>query len=123
MTTWLLLACAIASEVTASLSLKGALDRPALYVAVVIGYVVSFVLLAVVLRRGMALGVAYGVWGALGVASTAVLSSLIFDEPFTALMGVGLGLIIAGVLLVELGSQAAHRRAGPDPVEPRAGTA
>jgi small multidrug resistance pump len=123
MTTWLLLACAIASEVTASLSLKGALDRPALYVVVVIGYVVSFVLLAVVLRRGMALGVAYGVWGALGVASTAVLSSLIFDEPFTALMGVGLGLIIAGVLLVELGSQAAHRRAGPDPVEPRAGTA
>jgi len=111
MITWLLLATAIASEVTASLSLKGALDRPVLYVVVAIGYVVSFVLLAVVLRRGMALGVAYGIWGALGVASTAVLSAAIFGEPLTALMGVGLALIIAGVLVVELGSQAAQRRA------------
>lgn len=110
MTTWILLACAIASEVTASLSLKAALDRPGLYAVVAVGYVVSFALLALVLRRGMALGVAYGIWGALGVASTALLSAAIFDEPLTALMGVGLALIIAGVLVVELGSQAAQRR-------------
>ena len=58
-----------------------------------------------------ALGVAYGIWGALGVATTAVMSSLIFDETLTALMGVGIVLIIAGVLTVELGSQAAHKNA------------
>lgn len=121
MTTWILLACAIASEVTASLSLKAALDRPSLYAAVAVGYVVSFALLAVVLRRGMALGVAYGIWGALGVASTALLSAAIFDEPLTALMGVGLALIIAGVLVVELGSQAAQRRAHPAPGDPSSG--
>ena len=69
MTKWLLLAGAILSEVTASLSLKGALDRPALYAVVLVGYAASFVALAMVLRRGMALGVAYGIWGALGVAS------------------------------------------------------
>lgn len=111
MTTWLLLAAAIASEVTASLSLKGALDSSPLYVVVVVGYVVSFALLAAVLRRGMALGVAYGIWGALGVASTAILSAVVFDEPFTGLMAVGLVLIVGGVLTVELGSQAAHRAA------------
>jgi small multidrug resistance pump len=111
MTKWLLLAAAILSEVTGSLSLKGALDRPALYIVVVIGYLASFVLLAMVLRRGMALGVAYGIWGALGVVATAVMSSLIFDETLTAVMGVGITLIIAGVLTVELGSQAAHRNA------------
>jgi small multidrug resistance pump len=33
------------------------------------------------------------------------MSSLIFDETLTALMGVGIVLIIAGVLTVELGSQ------------------
>jgi len=109
MTTWLLLAAAIASEVTASLSLKGALDRPALYAVAAVGYLASFTLLTLVLRRGMALGVAYGIWGALGVAATAVTSSLLFDEALTALMGVGIGLIIAGVLTVELGSQRAHR--------------
>jgi small multidrug resistance pump len=110
MVTWLLLGAAIMSEVLASLSLKGALDRPALYGVVAVGYVSSFVFLGTILRRGMALGVAYGIWGALGVATTAILSTLIFDEPFTALMGLGIALIIAGVLVVELGSQAAGRR-------------
>ena len=105
MTKWLLLAGSILSEVTGSLSLKGALDRPGLYVLVAAGYIASFILLALVLRQGMALGVAYGIWGALGVATTAVMSSLIFDETLTALMGVGIVLIIAGVLTVELGSQ------------------
>ena len=37
------------------------------------------------------------------------MSSLIFDEAFTALMGLGIVLIMAGVLTVELGSQQAHR--------------
>ncbi|GAB3298114.1 DMT family transporter [Pseudoclavibacter terrae] len=108
---WLLLAAAISCEVTASLSLKGALDAPALYAIVVIGYAASFVLLALVLRAGLPLGVAYGIWGALGVALTALLSALLFAEPLTALMGLGMVLIIGGVLLVELGSQRAHDRA------------
>lgn len=107
MTKWLLLGAAIAAEVTATLALKGALDHPALYVVVAVGYVASMVLLAAVLRRGVGLGVAYGIWGALGVVSTAVLSALIYDEPLTPLMGVGIAVIIAGVLLVEMGSQAA----------------
>jgi small multidrug resistance pump len=107
-TKWLLLATAIASEVSASLSLKAALDDPRFYVVVGLGYVTSFSLLAVVLRLGMPLGVAYGIWSALGVALTAVLSTLIFGEPFTGLMGVGLAVIIAGVLLVELGSHRAQ---------------
>lgn len=108
MTAWLLLAGAIVCEVTASLSLKGALDHPGLYVVVVVGYVASFTCLAGVLRHGMALGVAYGIWGALGVAATAVLSAAIFDEALTPLMGVGIALIIAGVLTVEIGSQRAR---------------
>ena len=108
MTKWLLLTGAILCEVTASLSLKGALDRPALYTVVLIGYVASFVLLAFVLRQGMGLGVAYGIWGALGVALTAVMSTLLFDEAFTGLMGVGIVLVIAGVLVVELGAHEAH---------------
>ena len=73
-----------------------------------LGYVTSFVLLSLVLRRGVALGVAYGIWAALGVALTAVLSTAIFDERFTGVMGVGIALVIAGVLAVELGSQEAR---------------
>lgn len=97
------LVAAIASEVTGSLSLKGALDRPALYLLVVTGFVLAFVFLAQVLRRGLPIGVAYGIWGAAGVAATAILSTLIYGEPFSALMGVGIVLVIAGVVLIELG--------------------
>ncbi|WP_026531508.1 DMT family transporter [Arthrobacter sp. H41] len=108
---WLLLAVAILSEVTASLSLKGALEHPALYVVVTAGYLGAFALLAVVLRTGMALGVAYGIWAASGVALTAIGSLIIFGEALTFLMGIGIAVIVAGVLCVELGAQAAHKRA------------
>ncbi|MEZ0339567.1 multidrug efflux SMR transporter [Mycobacterium sp. pV006] len=105
--TWVYLALAIVSEVAATLSLKGAQTVPAFYVVVVVGYLSSFLLLASVLRRGMGLAVAYGIWGASGVALTAGLSTVVFDEAFTAWTGVGLVFIIAGVLLVESGSHSA----------------
>ena len=103
--TWLLLILAITSEVAATLSLKGSATAPALYVVVVLGYVASFVFLALVLRRGLGLGVAYGIWGATGVALTAVLSAILFGEALTTVMILGLACIIAGVVLVEAGSR------------------
>lgn len=106
---WAFLVLAILTEVTASLSLKGALDNPALYLVVVVGYTVAFASLAEVLRAGLSLGVAYGVWGASGVALTAVASMIVFGEPMTPLMGLGIVLIIAGVVCIELGAQADNR--------------
>ncbi|MFD6143016.1 DMT family transporter [Promicromonospora sp. NPDC060271] len=107
---WLLLAGAIGSEVTGSLSLKAATDQPAWYALVVVGFLTAFTLLALVLREGMALGVVYGIWGALGVALTAVLGAVLFGEPLTALMGAGIMLIMGGVVTIELGSQRAVAR-------------
>ena len=107
MNKWLLLAGAIGSEVTAALSLKAALEAPGWYALVAAGYVASFSLLALVLRAGMPLGAAYGIWGALGVALTAVLGSAIFGEPLTGVVFAGLALVIGGVLLVEFGSHKA----------------
>lgn len=116
MITWLYLIGAIGCEVTASLSLKGSATTPALYAVVVAGYTAAFVFLTLVLKRGMGLGVAYGIWGASGVALTAILSTILFGEAFTVLVGIGLVLIIAGVLLVETGSRhsdAADPESGP----------
>ena len=104
MTRWWLLAGAIATEVTGTLALRGALDRPWLYAVTVVGETTSFYLLVKVLQTGMPLGVAYGVWSALGVAATAVMSSVLFGEQFTLVMVGGLVLILGGVLLVEAGS-------------------
>lgn len=110
---WALLVGAVASEVTATLSLKGALEDSWLYVVVVAGYLGAFLLLTAVLKVGVPLGVAYGIWAALGVAFTAVLSAIVFSEQLTPVMGLGLMLIIGGILLVELGSHAAEGRTTP----------
>ena len=101
----LLLGIAIICEVAASLSLKGALETPGLYVAVVIGYVSSFVIFSRVLALGMPLSTAYGIWGALGVALTMVCSMVLFGEAATPASLGGLALIICGVLCVELGDR------------------
>ena len=64
---WFFLAGAVLLEVTATLSIKAALGQPALYAVVVLGYAGDFTCLTLVLRRGMPLGVAYGIWAAAGV--------------------------------------------------------
>jgi small multidrug resistance pump len=100
-----LLIAAIASEVAATLALRASQDHSAWLFLVVVGYLGAFLLLTAVLRAGMAIGVAYGIWGASGTAATAVLAAVIFGDPFTWPIAVGIGLIIVGVLLVELGSR------------------
>src|SRR5690242_14660862 len=97
---------AIVLEVMGTLSLRAS-DGFAKWVwtiPVVVGYVASFVLLAMVLKRGMPVGVAYGVWSAIGVAATAILGKYLFDDPFTWTMAAGIVLIAAGVWLLETGS-------------------
>lgn len=104
---WALLAGAIATEVTGTLALRAFQDQRLWLIVVVAGYLASFVLLTRVLRAGVPVGVAYGIWAASGTALTAVLASVIFGEPFTTPIVIGIGLIIAGVLMVELGSHPA----------------
>jgi small multidrug resistance pump len=108
---WLLLLAAIGTEVSGTLALRAAQNHSAWLVLVVAGYLASFYFLALVLRAGMPVGVAYGVWGAVGTAATAALAAVIFGDPFTMPIIAGIGLIIAGVLMVELGSR--HQETSP----------
>jgi small multidrug resistance pump len=105
----MLLGAAIVVEVAATLSLRASQDDSRWLIVVVAGYAGAFVLLTLVLRAGLSIGVAYGIWGALGTAGTAVLAAAIFGDPFTWPIVVGIGLIIAGVLLVELGARHTDR--------------
>ncbi|MGW0857443.1 DMT family transporter [Streptomyces sp. NPDC002690] len=104
---WLFLVGAIASEVAATLALRAALDDGPWYVLVVAGYVTAFTMLALVLREGMPIGVAYGIWGASGVAVTAVLAAFLFGDPLTWMMGLGVVAVAGGVMTVEIGAQRA----------------
>ncbi|WP_270364860.1 DMT family transporter [Microbacterium algeriense] len=103
---WPPLLIAIALEVSATLSLRAAegFTHPLWLIVVVLGYTGSLWLLSVVLDRGMAVGVAYGIWSAIGVVLTAVLGTALFGEVLGPVQIIGVGVIVIGVLLVELGS-------------------
>lgn len=104
--TGLLLAAAISCEVAATLALRvhAAQGRRSWLVAIVAGYAGSFALLGLVLGRGMAVGVAYGIWCAVGIAATAVAGHVLFGDPLTRRMLAGIALTMVGVLLVEIGA-------------------
>ena len=106
MVVYLLLAVAIAAEVTATVSLKLAdgFSRLGPSALVVTGYLIAFACLGVALKRGLPVGVAYAIWSAVGVALVAGIGALFLGERLTAPMIAGLALIVGGVVLLELGS-------------------
>ncbi|MBU3066950.1 multidrug efflux SMR transporter [Nocardia sp. NEAU-G5] len=103
--TFLLLGLAIVSEISATVSLRLSQGFSKLVpsIIVVVGYGASFVLLSQALKRGMPLGVAYGVWSAIGVAAVAAIGALFLNESLSLVQVGGIGLVIVGVLALELG--------------------
>lgn len=104
---WLWLAGAIIAEViaTTSLKLSEGFSRLLPSVVVVVGYVGAFLMLSQALTRGMSLGVAYGVWAAVGIALVAVIGTVLFGDSLTWVQVGGIALIIAGVMALELGGR------------------
>jgi small multidrug resistance pump len=105
--TWIFLIAAILSEVSATLALRMASQTGSnkkWFAVVGVGYVTSFAFLTLALDAGLALGVAYGIWTACGVALTALACRILFREALTKLMAAGIALIAAGVVLIELGA-------------------
>ncbi len=102
--TWLVLAAAIGIEVFATLGLRASDGfRKKVWIApVVVAYLASFYLLWLTLALGLPVGIAYGVWTACGVALVAVIARYLFGDPLTPKMVLGIGLVIAGVLTIEL---------------------
>lgn len=111
MNKWVLLAGAILAEVSATLSLRAAVDHPGWIVLTVAGYAAAFALLGLTLRGGMSIAAAYGIWGASGVALVALLGMAIFSEALSPAALLGLAIIITGVVLVETG--APHKGSPP----------
>ena len=105
MTPWLYLAGAISTEVTATMCLRASdgFSKLGFTAVVVVGYIATFWLFSQSLQNGMSLGVAYGVWSGIGVATVAVLGRLIFGEGLSPTTVGGIALIIVGVVVVQLG--------------------
>lgn len=102
---WLYLSFAIVAEIIGTLSLRAAdgFRRKIWVLPLVIFYALAFFFLALTIAAGMPVAVAYGIWSAVGVALIALLARIIWKEPLTPRMILGLVLIMVGVLLVEVG--------------------
>lgn len=98
---WLYLAIAITGEVIGTSALKASesFTRIGPSLIVVVGYSVSFYFLAVVLRT-IPVGVAYAVWAGAGVAAITVIGWVVFDQKLDTAAMVGIGLIVAGVVVL-----------------------
>jgi small multidrug resistance pump len=99
----LFLTIAIAAEVAGTVALKytEGFTRLAPSAVVVAGYALSFWMLALVLKA-LPIGLTYAVWAAVGTALIAAIGIVAFDEPANMLKLASLGLIIAGVVGLNL---------------------
>ncbi len=103
---WLYLAVAIVSEVIATSALKASEGFTRLWpsVIVVTGYVSAFYFLSLTLKT-IPVGVAYAVWSGVGIVLIALIAWRLYGQTLDLPAIVGMGLIIAGVVVLNLFSK------------------
>lgn len=104
---WTYLGLAIMTEVIATASLKSTEGFTKFWpsLIVVVGYCSAFYFLSLTLDT-IPIGVAYAIWSGVGIASLAIISVLIFDQKIDLAGAAGMALIIAGVVVLRVFSDA-----------------
>jgi small multidrug resistance pump len=104
---WVYLLLAIGSEIFGTLSLRASdgFSKQVWLISVALGYGLSFYLLSQSLKLGMPVGVGYAIWSGIGVILIALFAKIIWNDPLTLFMLIGFVLIIAGVVIVEIGTK------------------
>ena len=100
---WLYLAIAIVAEVIATSALKASHEFTRLIptIVVVTGYLTAFYFLTLSLRV-IPVGIAYAIWAGLGIVLIAIISWLVYGQKLDLPALLGMGLIISGVLVINL---------------------
>ena len=108
MNKWIYLTLAIFSEVMATASLKSTEGFTKLWpsVLVLVGYSAAFYFLSLTLDT-IPIGVAYAIWSGVGVAAITLVSIFLFDQKIDTAGFIGIGLIVAGVIVLRLFSESA----------------
>ena len=103
---WGYLAIAIVAEVIATAALRATevFTRPVPSAIVVVGYGVAFYFLAHALET-VPVGVAYAIWSGTGIVLITAIAWLAFGQALDLAAVVGLVLIIAGVVVLNLFSK------------------
>lgn len=105
---YLFLLVAICGEVAGTLSLKASDGFTRLWPSVftMLCYVLTFYMLSLAIRT-IPVGVAYAIWSGLGIVMISVLSLVLFRQHLDLPAILGMALILAGVLVINLLSRSA----------------
>ena len=100
------LAIAILAEVAATSALKASEEftKPLPSLISIVGYLVSFYLLTLVLRT-IPVGITYAIWSGLGIVLVTLVASYLFKQIPDVPAMIGMGLIVAGVLVINVFSE------------------
>lgn len=103
---WLYLSIAIVAEVIGTSALKAAegFTRLGPSLLVVAGYSVAFFFLSLTLRS-IPVGIAYAIWSGVGVALISLVAWLVYGQTLDLAAVIGIGLIVAGVAVLNLFSK------------------
>lgn len=107
MSKWIFLTLAIISEVIGTSFLKSTEGFTKLIpsIIVLVGYCAAFYFLSLTLDS-IPIGMAYAIWSGVGIAAITVVSVLFFEQKLDFAAIIGMGLIIAGVVVLRLYSEA-----------------
>ncbi|MBT9463894.1 SMR family transporter [Hydrogenophaga sp.] len=107
MNAWMMLGLAIVAEVIGTTALKASesFTRLVPSLIVVVGYGVAFYCLAGVLKS-VPVGIAYAIWSGLGIVLITAVAWLLYGQRIDAAGLIGMGLIIAGVVVLNVFSKA-----------------
>jgi len=110
MKTALIFFFAVLSEVIATTSLKFSEGFTKLLpsLIVVAGYGLSFYLLSISLKV-MPIGIAYALWSGIGITLTVIAGRIIWQETLDLARVTGIGLILLGILIINLFSKVTAR--------------
>lgn len=105
---WYLLAAAIVLETIGTAALKASVgfSRPGPTALSLGAYAGAFWLLALVLKV-VPVGVAYAIWSGAGICLIALIAAIFFGQRLDLPAVAGMGLIVAGILVINLWSNAA----------------
>lgn len=105
---YLYLGIAIAAEVAATSFLKSAEGFTRLWPSLIVaaGYAIAFVCLSLALRT-IPTGVAYAIWSGAGVVLVSAIAWIFMGQKLDAPALIGMALILAGVLVINLFSRTA----------------
>jgi len=105
-TTYLILGLAIVAEVIATSSLKSSEGFTRLWPSVVtlLGYAIAIFLLSLTLKT-LPTGIAYAIWSGVGIVLVSAIGWFGYGQKLDTPAVVGLGLIIAGVIVVNVFSK------------------